>query len=90
MGVKPSLFKYAEGTTYKYNLDGSVDIELTTAEGQASSTKIKATVLLNQQGDCNQVLRLENVQVIGADGKVVFKVRNLKLFAQKNRLLIRE
>ncbi|KAF5283201.1 hypothetical protein FQA39_LY17393 [Lamprigera yunnana] len=63
------IFKYVEGTTYRYNLDGSIDITLSSAEGQQSSTKIKATVLLTQLPQCNQLLRLQNVQVVGPDAK---------------------
>ncbi|KAJ8950746.1 hypothetical protein NQ318_011239 [Aromia moschata] len=62
-------FKYAVGTTYKYNYDGKIDIELSSAEGQVTSTEVKALVLLTQQADCNVVLRLQNVQILGANGK---------------------
>lgn len=58
-----------EGTTYKYNFEGNIDVALSSAEGQQSGTKIKAAVLLTQLPDCNQLLRLQNVQVIGPDGK---------------------
>ncbi|XP_017768375.1 PREDICTED: apolipophorins [Nicrophorus vespilloides] len=68
-GVTPKTFKFAEGTTYKYNLESNADISLSSAEGQQSSTKLKATVLLTQQPNCNQVLKLQNVQVFGSDGK---------------------
>ncbi|KAK4878786.1 hypothetical protein RN001_011292 [Aquatica leii] len=68
-GANPHTFKYVEGTTYKYNLDGNVDISLSSADNQQSSTKIKATVLLTQLPQCNQLLRLQNVQVIGPDAK---------------------
>jgi hypothetical protein len=68
-GVTPNVFKYAEGTTYKYNLESNVDITLSSAEGQQSATKLKATVLLTQQAQCVQILRLQNVQVFGGDGK---------------------
>lgn len=74
-GIKPHTFKYVDGTTYKYNLDGNIDVLLSTVEGQTSTTKIKATVLLTQQADCNQILRLQNVQVIGADGKVIRSIK---------------
>ncbi|KAK5647146.1 hypothetical protein RI129_002038 [Pyrocoelia pectoralis] len=63
------IFKYVEGTTYKYNLEGNIDISLSSAEGQISNTKLKATVLLSQLSQCNQLLRLQNVQVIGPDAK---------------------
>ncbi|KAB0791517.1 hypothetical protein PPYR_03317 [Photinus pyralis] len=68
-GGAAKTFKYAEGTTYKYNLEGNVDISLSSAEGQISNTKLKATVLLTQLSQCNQLLRLQNVQVIGPDAK---------------------
>ncbi|KAF5288699.1 hypothetical protein FQR65_LT11964 [Abscondita terminalis] len=68
-GAGAKTYKYVEGTTYKYNLEGSVDVSLSTAENQQSSTKIKATVLLTQLPQCNQLLRLQNVQVIGPDAK---------------------
>lgn len=66
-------FKYAQGTTYKYDYEGKIDISISSAEGQVSTTEVKATVLLTQQADCNQLLRLENVHIIGANGKVGYK-----------------
>ncbi|XP_068902272.1 apolipophorins [Tenebrio molitor] len=62
-------FKYREGTTYKYNFDSKIEVSLSSAEGQKSTTEVKATVLLTQQPQCTQVLRLQNVQVISSDGK---------------------
>ncbi|XP_025837556.1 apolipophorins isoform X3 [Agrilus planipennis] len=62
-------FKYADGTTYKYNLEGNIDISLSSAEGQQTTTKLKATVLLTQLPECNQLLRLKDVQVIGPEAK---------------------
>ncbi|KAL3271520.1 hypothetical protein HHI36_021999 [Cryptolaemus montrouzieri] len=61
--------KLTPGTTYKYDYDGKINILLSSAEGQQTGTEVKATVLLTQQADCSQVLRLQNVQVIGPDGK---------------------
>ncbi|RZC36402.1 apolipophorin, partial [Asbolus verrucosus] len=46
-----------------------IEVSLSSAEGQKSVTEVKATVLLTQQPQCNQILRLQNVQVIGSDGK---------------------
>lgn len=63
-------FKYAVGTTYKYHYDGKIDISLSSAQGQSTSTEIKADVLLTQLPDCNQLLRLQNVQILGQNGKV--------------------
>ncbi|KAJ8916580.1 hypothetical protein NQ315_000224 [Exocentrus adspersus] len=62
-------FKYAVGTTYKYNYEGKIDITLSSAEGQVTSTEVKAVALLTQQAECNLVLRLQNVQVLGPNGK---------------------
>lgn len=59
------MFKYVEGTTYKYKLDGNVDFTLSGAEQQQTSSKISATVLLTQLKDCQQLVRLEKVQVFG-------------------------
>lgn len=64
-------FKYAVGTTYKYKYDGKIDISLSSAEGQTTSTDLKADVLLTQLPDCNQLLRLQNVQISGSSGKVI-------------------
>ncbi|XP_028142993.1 apolipophorins isoform X2 [Diabrotica virgifera virgifera] len=63
------LFKYVPGTTYKYNYEGKIDISLSSAEGQVASTDVKAVVLLTQLGDCNQLLRLQNVQVLTGNSK---------------------
>lgn len=63
-------FKLQEGTSYKYNFDSKVEISLSSAEGQKSVTEVRATVLLTQQPQCNQVLKLQNVQIISSDGKV--------------------
>lgn len=68
--VTPNIFKYQEGTTYKYNLDGNIDISVSSAENQQTSTKIRATVLLSQLAACNQVLRIQNLQIVGPDAKV--------------------
>ncbi|XP_044764136.1 apolipophorins-like [Coccinella septempunctata] len=57
------------GTTYKYDYDGKINIQLSSAENQQTSTEVKAQVLLTQQADCSQVLKLQNVQIIGPDGK---------------------
>ncbi|XP_044260123.1 apolipophorins [Tribolium madens] len=65
----PQTFKYKEGTTYKYNFDSKIEVSLSSADGQKSITEVKATVLLTQQPQCNQILRLQNVQIIGNDGK---------------------
>lgn len=65
----PTVFKYAEGKTYKYNYEGSIDISLSTAEGQVRSTKVKATVLLSQLANCDQVIRLQNVVILDSEGK---------------------
>ncbi|XP_060534250.1 apolipophorins [Cylas formicarius] len=62
-------FKYAAGTTYKYDYDGTIEVSLSSAEGQSTSTEVKAQVLLTQQANCNQVLKLENVQVLDSKGK---------------------
>ncbi|KAJ8984123.1 hypothetical protein NQ317_017333 [Molorchus minor] len=62
-------FKYALGTTYKYNYEGRIDIDLSSAEGQQTTTEVKAVVLLTQEAECNLLLRLQNVQVLGANGK---------------------
>ncbi|KAF7279304.1 hypothetical protein GWI33_007437 [Rhynchophorus ferrugineus] len=66
-----STFKYLPGTTYKYNYDGKIVISLSSAPGETTSTEVKAEVLLSQLGDCNQLLRLNNVQIINANGKKV-------------------
>ncbi|XP_056636733.1 apolipophorins [Diorhabda sublineata] len=63
------VFKYTPGTTYKYNYEGKIDISLSSAEGQITSTDVKATVLLTQLGDCNQLLRLQNVQILTGNKK---------------------
>ncbi|XP_023030403.2 retinoid- and fatty-acid binding glycoprotein apolipophorin [Leptinotarsa decemlineata] len=68
-GASHNTFKYAQGTTYKYNYEGKIEISLSSADGQVTSTDVKAVVLLTQQADCNQVLRLENVQIFGPNGK---------------------
>ncbi|XP_066261681.1 apolipophorins isoform X2 [Euwallacea similis] len=62
-------FKYAVGTTYKYSYEGKIDISLSSAEGQATGTELKANVLLTQLPDCNQLIRLKNVQISGSNGK---------------------
>lgn len=62
--------KFTPGTTYKYDYDGKINILVSTAEGEQTTTEIKATVLLTQQADCSQVLRLQNVEIYGPDGKV--------------------
>lgn len=67
-----NVFKYAEGKTYKYNYEGSIEISLSTAEGQVRATKVKATVLLTQLANCNQLIRLQNV-LVESDGKVKAK-----------------
>ncbi|CAG9820471.1 unnamed protein product, partial [Phaedon cochleariae] len=72
------IFKYAEGTTYKYNYEGKIEISLSSAEGQVTSTEVKALVLLTQQGDCNQVLRLQNVQIIGPNGKKLGSIPDIE------------
>ncbi|KAK9753142.1 Vitellinogen, open beta-sheet [Popillia japonica] len=77
-GVTPNVFKFAEGTTYKYDLDGKVDLTLSSAEGQHSTTKLKATVLLTQQGQCNQVLRLQNVQVLNPESKKYTNIEDIE------------
>ncbi|KAG5899642.1 hypothetical protein JTB14_036015 [Gonioctena quinquepunctata] len=76
-GASTQTFKYAQGTTYKYNYEGKIDITLSSAEGQSTSTEVKAVVLLTQLADCNQVLRLENVQVLGANGKKFGTIPNV-------------
>lgn len=77
MVLAPQTFKYHEGTTYKYNFDSKIEVSLSSAEGQKSITEVKATVLLTQQPQCNQIIRLQNVQVIGNDGKVTKKLKNI-------------
>ncbi|XP_044763302.1 apolipophorins-like isoform X2 [Coccinella septempunctata] len=62
-------FKFTPGTTYKYDYDGKINILVSTAEGEQTTTEVKATVLLTQQADCSQILRLQNVQIVGPDGK---------------------
>lgn len=64
------LLNLKPGTTYKYDYDGKINIELSSAENQKTTTEVKAKVLLTQQADCKQVLKLQSVQVIGPDGKV--------------------
>ncbi|KAK5638057.1 hypothetical protein RI129_012352 [Pyrocoelia pectoralis] len=72
---------------------GNIDISLSSAEGQISNTKLKATVLLSQLSQCNQLLRLQNVQVIGPDAKVICPVdintrkEGAYLIVQKSRNL---
>ncbi|KAK9874207.1 hypothetical protein WA026_002563 [Henosepilachna vigintioctopunctata] len=63
------LLKLTPGTTYKYEYDGKINILLSSAEGQQTSTEVKSTVFLTQQADCSQVLRIGDIQVIGPDGK---------------------
>lgn len=70
------MFKYAQGTTYKYNYEGKIDITLSTAEGQQTGSEIKAIVLLSQQDNCNQILRLQNVEIFSENGKVKTKYFN--------------
>ncbi|GLV37036.1 apolipophorin [Carabus blaptoides fortunei] len=77
-GVTPNIFKYQEGTTYKYNLDGNIDISVSSAENQQTSTKVRATVLLSQQAACNQVLRIQNLQIIGPDAKKYGNLANIE------------
>uniref|UniRef100_A0AAR5QJT3 Vitellogenin domain-containing protein n=1 Tax=Dendroctonus ponderosae TaxID=77166 RepID=A0AAR5QJT3_DENPD len=62
-------FKYAVGTTYQYKYDGKIEISLSSAEGQTTSTEVKADVSLTQLPECNQLLKLQNVQILGANGK---------------------
>ncbi|XP_066149050.1 apolipophorins isoform X2 [Euwallacea fornicatus] len=68
-GGQAQTFKYAVGTTYKYTYEGKIDISLSSAEGQTTGTELKANVLLTQLPDCNQLLRLQNVQISGSNGK---------------------
>ncbi|KAL1502570.1 hypothetical protein ABEB36_007695 [Hypothenemus hampei] len=63
------ILKYEVGSTYKYSYDGKIEISLSSAEGQTTSTELKADVLLTQLADCNQILRLQNVQILGSNGK---------------------
>nr|QWT69540.1 apolipophorin [Harmonia axyridis] len=63
------LLNLKPGTTYKYDYDGKINIQLSSAENQQTSTEVKAQVLLTQQPDCSQILKLQNVQIIGPDGK---------------------
>lgn len=63
-------FKYAVGTTYQYKYDGKIEISLSSAEGQTTSSEVKADVSLTQLPECNQLLTLQNVQILGANGKV--------------------
>ncbi|CAG9854324.1 unnamed protein product [Phyllotreta striolata] len=77
-------FKYAPGTTYKYNYEGKIDISLSSAEGQLSSTDVKATVLLTQQTDCNQLLRLQNVHVTTSNGKKLGHIPDVEKPVQLN------
>ncbi|XP_050302966.1 apolipophorins [Anthonomus grandis grandis] len=67
--ASPHTFKYSLGTTYKYSYEGKIDIALSSAEGQTTSTLVKADVLLTQLPDCNQLIRLQNVIIAGANGK---------------------
>ncbi|KAK9874204.1 hypothetical protein WA026_002561 [Henosepilachna vigintioctopunctata] len=69
--------KFTQGTTYKYDYDGKINITLSSAEGQGTTTEVKATVLLTQQADCNQLLRIQNVQIIGPDGKKRMGIANI-------------
>jgi len=62
-------FRLQEGTTYKYNFDSKIEITLSSAENQKTTTEVKAQVLVTPEKDCNQVISLQNVQIIGADGK---------------------
>ncbi|GJQ78075.1 hypothetical protein Trydic_g2417 [Trypoxylus dichotomus] len=77
-GISPSVFQFAVGSTYKYDYEGKVDLSLSSAEGQHSTTKVKATVLLTQQAECNQVLRLQNLQIISADNKKYTNIEGIE------------
>ncbi|CAG9770462.1 unnamed protein product [Ceutorhynchus assimilis] len=65
----PQTFKFTPGTAYKYNYDGKIDISLSSAEGQSTSTEVKAEVVLIQEPDCRQLLKLQNVQILGSGKK---------------------
>ncbi|XP_044727273.1 apolipophorins isoform X2 [Chrysoperla carnea] len=64
-GVTPHLFKYQEGTTYKYKLEGSTEITLNGADQQSTNTRISGNVLVTQLKDCQQLVRLDKIQVHG-------------------------
>lgn len=55
---------------YNYAVEGLVKIYLTGSEKQETSVKLTSQVSVAAQGNCGYVLRVQNLQISGPDGKV--------------------
>lgn len=61
--------KYAAGTVYKYDLNSVVTVQLAGADAQETKLQVNGAAEVAAEGNCNFVLRLPKVSVIGPDGK---------------------
>ncbi|RZF44088.1 hypothetical protein LSTR_LSTR004460 [Laodelphax striatellus] len=68
-GASSGFFKYEEGASYKYKLDGATITTVAGSSGDVSKVTITADVEVNVQPQCTYVLKVSQVQVNGPDGK---------------------
>ncbi|XP_039286010.1 apolipophorins-like, partial [Nilaparvata lugens] len=68
-GASSGFFKYEEGASYKYKLDGATVTTVAGAQGDVSKVTITADVQVSVAPQCSYVLKVANVQVNGPDGK---------------------
>lgn len=68
--AKDLVYNFDDGTIYKYEVDGLSVTQLPGSSSDVSKLSITATAEISAQAQCSYVLKLSNVQVSGADGKV--------------------
>lgn len=81
-----SLYKYEEGTNYKYKLEGTTITTVPGSQGDVSKISVTADVDISVQPQCSQFLKISNVHVTGPDGKVSFSL--VFLLSNKNFSII--
>lgn len=59
-----------QGNVYKYNLEGLTVTKVPGSPDDVSSLKVSATAEVFAESSCQYVLKLSNVEVTSADGKV--------------------
>lgn len=79
-GSTNKIFRYEDGTTYTYNVEGTTTTSLTGAKGEATKLTLKATAELSAQPDCAHFIKLSGVSVTGPDGKKYDSLKELEKY----------
>nr|CAD7199620.1 unnamed protein product [Timema douglasi] len=69
VGTSSNTFRPQKGRTYTYTLEGTTLTSVPNTQEEGVKLVLKATAEVNVLSDCNQLLRLKNVQVTGPDSK---------------------